>query len=94
MRKIDVLIVDDHRLVREGLFTYLNLHEDIEIVGEAENGLTAVSLVRQHQPGKRVGRRDRGRQPVPLRAPLDVAGAEQLVMHGGPPRCSPRPGRA
>jgi two-component system, NarL family, response regulator LiaR len=40
--KITVLVVDDHLLVRQGLRTLLELHEDIEIVGEAEDGATAV----------------------------------------------------
>jgi len=50
MDKISVLIVDDHGVVRQGLRTYLELLDDIEIVGEAENGLKAVEQVRQHQP--------------------------------------------
>jgi NarL family two-component system response regulator LiaR len=48
--KISVLIVDDHGVVRQGLRTYLELLDDIDIVGEAENGLEAVEQVRQHQP--------------------------------------------
>ncbi len=50
MAKISVLIVDDHGVVRQGLRTYLELLDDIDIVGEAENGLEAVEQVRQHQP--------------------------------------------
>ena len=50
MRKIRVLIVDDHGLVRQGLRTYLELMDDLEVIGEAENGSDAVSLVAQHQP--------------------------------------------
>jgi NarL family two-component system response regulator LiaR len=50
MDKISVLIVDDHGVVRQGLRTYLELLDDIEIVGEAENGLEAVEQVRRHQP--------------------------------------------
>jgi NarL family two-component system response regulator LiaR len=50
MDKISVLIVDDHGVVRQGLRTYLELLDDIDIVGEAENGLEAVEQVRQHQP--------------------------------------------
>ena len=50
MDKISVLIADDHGVVRQGLRTYLSLLDDIEIVGEAKNGLEAVDLVRQHQP--------------------------------------------
>jgi NarL family two-component system response regulator LiaR len=50
MNKIRVLIVDDHGVVRQGLRTYLELLDDIEIVGEAENGVEAVEQVGQHQP--------------------------------------------
>ena len=50
MDKISVLIVDDHGVVRQGLRTYLELLDDIDIVGEAENGVEAVEQVRQQQP--------------------------------------------
>ncbi len=39
---IRVLIVDDHAVVREGLRTYLDLSDTIEVVGEARNGREAV----------------------------------------------------
>jgi NarL family two-component system response regulator LiaR len=41
---IKVLIVDDHRVVRQGLRTFLELHDDIQVVGEAEDGQAAVTL--------------------------------------------------
>jgi NarL family two-component system response regulator LiaR len=50
MDKISVLIVDDHGVVRRGLRTYLELLNDIDIVGEAENGIEAVEQVRGHLP--------------------------------------------
>ncbi len=50
MAKISVLIVDDHGIVRQGLRTYLELLDDIEIVGEAENGLEAVQQAPILQP--------------------------------------------
>jgi NarL family two-component system response regulator LiaR len=50
MDKISVLIVDDHGVVRQGLRTYLGLLDDINIVGQAENGLEAVKQIRIHQP--------------------------------------------
>lgn len=46
---ISVLLVDDQSLFREGLSTILSIHDDIEVVGEAENGeaaLTAVSTLK------------------------------------------------
>ena len=42
-----VLIVDDHRVVREGLRSYLSLFDEIAIVGEASEGGEAVELVRE-----------------------------------------------
>ena len=48
--KIRVLIVDDHQVVRQGLRTFLELQEDILVVGEAGDGETAVELVRQLNP--------------------------------------------
>jgi NarL family two-component system response regulator LiaR len=48
--KIKVLIVDDHQVVRQGLRTFLELHEDIDVVGEAGDGMAALELVRQLAP--------------------------------------------
>jgi len=36
--RIRVLIVDDHKVVRNGLHTFLAIHDDLEVVGEAGNG--------------------------------------------------------
>jgi NarL family two-component system response regulator LiaR len=47
---IRVLIVDDHAVVRGGLSKFLQVHKDLELVGEAENGAEAVRLTRQLQP--------------------------------------------
>ncbi len=50
MEIITVLIVDDHQVVRQGLRTFLNLHEDIRVIGEAADGIRAVELVRGLRP--------------------------------------------
>lgn len=47
---IKVLIVDDHQVVRQGLRTFLELHEDISVIGEADDGMDAVEMVTQLQP--------------------------------------------
>jgi NarL family two-component system response regulator LiaR len=48
--KIRVMIVDDHPLVRSGLESILQLFDDIELVGQAEDGTEAVKLCRQIMP--------------------------------------------
>ena len=47
---IRVLIVDDHAVVREGLRTFLELQDGIEVVGEAANGEEALDAVTQRRP--------------------------------------------
>ena len=42
---IRVLIADDQPVVRQGLRTFLELHDDIEVVGEAEDGARALEAV-------------------------------------------------
>ena len=50
MDEISVVIVDDHALVRQGLRTFLDLHDDIQVTGEAANGVEAVERVSQLRP--------------------------------------------
>src|SRR5438128_6605239 len=50
MQKITVLLADDHIVVRQGLRALLIAEEDIEIVGEADNGRQAVQLVKKFLP--------------------------------------------
>ncbi|MBI3779665.1 MAG: response regulator transcription factor [candidate division NC10 bacterium] len=50
MDRIAVLIVDDHALFREGLVMLLSQETDIHVVGEAADGLQALSLVEILQP--------------------------------------------
>lgn len=49
-KKISVLVVDDHALVREGLSLMINLQPDLEVVGEATTGREAVELFKIHRP--------------------------------------------
>ena len=50
MEPINVMLIDDHRVVRQGLRDFLELQEDIEIVGEAANGEDGVQLARELLP--------------------------------------------
>ena len=50
MNKIRILIVEDQHIVREGMVAILSLQPDMEIVGEAENGIQAVQLARKTKP--------------------------------------------
>ncbi len=47
---IRVMIVDDHAVVRGGLSKFLQVHKDLELVGEAENGKEAIRLAEQLHP--------------------------------------------
>jgi DNA-binding NarL/FixJ family response regulator len=47
---IHVLIVDDHPVVRRGLRVLLEVQDGIEVVGEAGEGPTAVTLAAEHHP--------------------------------------------
>ena len=47
---IQVLLVDDHNVVRSGLATFLKAYDDLELVGEAKNGDEAVKFCHHHQP--------------------------------------------
>jgi two-component system NarL family response regulator len=48
--RIRILVVDDHHVVRQGLVALLNIIPDIEVVGEASDGLQAIDLHRTLQP--------------------------------------------
>jgi len=50
IKKISVLLADDHTVVRQGLKALLSAEEDIEVIGEAENGRQAVVLARKTPP--------------------------------------------
>ena len=50
MAEIKVLIVDDHGVVRQGLSVYLDLLDEIAVVGEAANGIEALEKAKELQP--------------------------------------------
>jgi len=50
MKKITVLLAEDHSIVREGLRSLLELSEGFEVVGEAANGRDAVDMACERRP--------------------------------------------
>ncbi len=49
-QRITVLIVDDHQIVRQGLRSYLDMYDDIQVIGEAGDGREAVKLASHLKP--------------------------------------------
>jgi DNA-binding NarL/FixJ family response regulator len=48
--RIRILVVDDHRVVREGLRSFLDVQDDLEVVGEAADGDEAVARAEELRP--------------------------------------------
>src|SRR5215213_8385760 len=47
---IRILLADDHKIIRDGLKSLLGKQHDMEVIGEAEDGRTAVSMTRELAP--------------------------------------------
>jgi two-component system, NarL family, response regulator LiaR len=47
---IKVLVVDDHPLVRQGIKTLIEVYDDMEVIGEAENGKEALEICEKYKP--------------------------------------------
>ena len=50
MTKLRIMIAENHETVREGLRLIINLQDDMEVCGEANNGRTAIIVARELQP--------------------------------------------
>ena len=50
MKKTRIIVVDDHAVVRMGFISLLESEPDLEVVGEAGNGKTAVELAKRTRP--------------------------------------------
>lgn len=48
--KIRIMVVDDHEMVRRGICSYLETEEDLEVVGQANSGQSAVRLALELEP--------------------------------------------
>ncbi|HUB00208.1 MAG TPA: response regulator [Terracidiphilus sp.] len=49
-RKIRILTVDDHPLLREGIAAVINFEDDMFLIGNASDGREALELFKRHQP--------------------------------------------
>lgn len=49
-QSIRIMLVDDHPIVRSGLVLMINYTPNMEVVAEANNGIEAIELFRQHSP--------------------------------------------
>ena len=50
MKQIRILVVEDQAVVRDGIVAILSLQPDVVVVGQAEDGLQAVKLVKETEP--------------------------------------------
>jgi DNA-binding NarL/FixJ family response regulator len=50
MKRITVLLAEDHTIVREGFRKMLELEEDLEVIGEAQDGRSALAMVKKLRP--------------------------------------------
>ncbi len=79
MQPTTVLVVDDHRMVADGLTTVLGGHAQVEVVGQAATAASALTLAHNQRPDVAV---------IDLRMP-DIGGvdlARQLLARPSPPR--------
>lgn len=72
---IRIILVEDQRLLRGALATLLSLEDDIEVVGQADNGEEAVALIEQIQPDIAIMDIE-----MPLKTGLDVA---EIIQKNG-----------
>ncbi len=76
---IRLLIADDHKLAREGFIAELIRAPEIEVVGEARNGLEAVELAQQLKP-------DVILMDIEMPRLNGLAATERLIVLGNPAR--------
>lgn len=50
MKRIRIIVVDDHKIVRTGLKALISSEDDLTVVAEADDGAAAIEAARTHQP--------------------------------------------
>ena len=50
MKKITLLIADDHDMFRQGLLSLLSSNQNLDIIAQASNGTEALELIQEHKP--------------------------------------------
>jgi len=50
MTKLRIVLAEDHKMIREALRMLVNAQADMEVIGEADDGLAAIALVETQQP--------------------------------------------
>ena len=70
---IRVLVVDDHAVVRRGLFAFLDGEADLEVVGDAAGGAAALELLAEHTVGALLGLLAWWLGAGPTRSPREMA---------------------
>jgi len=50
IKNINIILADDHKMVREGLKNIIEKQSDMKIIAEANNGASSISLSKQHNP--------------------------------------------
>ncbi|MEJ7710444.1 MAG: response regulator transcription factor [Pyrinomonadaceae bacterium] len=67
---IQIMVVDDHPMVREGVAAAISTEPDMQVIAEAGGGREAVELFRRHQPDVTL---------MDLRMP-DMSGVEATIL--------------
>jgi two-component system, NarL family, response regulator LiaR len=88
-RPARVMLADDHDLMREGLRAVLKVEEDLEVVGEAKNGLEAIELCRRLRPDLvlmdvRMPRADGLEATRAIKAEMPQVSVVVVTMHENP----------
>lgn len=71
---IRIVLAEDQKLLRGALATLLSLEDDIEVVGQAENGEEVMSMIQQYEPDVAVLDIE-----MPLKTGLDIAELIQKI---------------